>query len=131
MRPAWIIALAVAIFVAGCATQHHQNSTSTNPTPVVAHSKNSGWYLMQPPIGRDHVLDTKAKLHNWQVLAFFEHAPDCDAARERGLVAYPSFLPVSESMPLDSIAMSQRLAATTLCVSTDDRRINWIHIDLK
>jgi hypothetical protein len=131
MRPTWIIALAVAICVAGCATQRHQNSTSTNPTPVAAQSKNSGWYLMQPPLGRDNLPDTHAKLHNWQSLAYFERAPECDAAREQGLIAYPSFLPVSETTPLDSIAMSNRLAAMSLCVAADDRRINWIHIDLK
>lgn len=131
MRPTWIIALTVAIFVAGCATQHHQNSTSNDPTPVAAQNTNYGWYLMQPPVGPGNVPDTRAKLHNWQVLAFFEHGPDCDAAREQGLVAYPSLLPVSELTPLASIAMSQRLAATTLCVAADDRRINWIHIDLK
>ena len=131
MRPTWTIALAVPVFIAGCATQHHQNSTSPSPTPVVAQDKTSGWYLMQPPLGPGYAPDTNAKLHSWQVLAFFEHARECDAAREQGLIAYPSFLPVSESMPLDSIAMSQRLAATTLCVAADDRRINWIHIDLK
>jgi len=131
MKPTWIIALTVAILVAGCATQHHQNSTSNTPTPVAAQKNDPGWYLMQPPLGRDNVPDTKAKLHNWQSLAYFEHAADCDAARAQGLIAYPAFLPVSESMPLDSIAMSQRLAATTLCVAADDPRINWIHIDLK
>lgn len=131
MKPAWIIALAFAIFVARCAAQHHQNSTSTNSMPVAEQKNDPGWYLMQPPLGRDHLPDTKAKLHNWQPLAFFEHAAECDAARGQGLIAYPGSLPVAETTPLDSIAMSNRLALTSLCVAADDRRINWIHIDLK
>ena len=110
-----VVALAVAI--AGCAARNQH--------------VDRGWYLMQPPVGRGNIPRTGAKLADWQVLAFFERASDCDATREQGLAAYPSYLMVAENGSLDSVQMSQRLAASTLCVSTDDPRINWFHLKWK
>jgi hypothetical protein len=125
--------LALSIAVGGCASRQHSStsSTATHSTPsLAAQYKNSGWYLMQPPV-RHGNLDTGAKLADWQVLAFFDRASQCDAAREQGLSAYASYLPVSGSAGMDSVQMSQRLASSTLCVAANDPRINWFHIQWK
>jgi hypothetical protein len=108
------IALALAIAIAGCASRNQH--------------VDRGWYLMQPPVGRGNSPRTGAKLADWQVLAFFERPSECDAARQRGLAAYPSYLMVAEKQSLNSVQMSQRLAASTLCVSADDPRINWFRL---
>ncbi len=78
----------LSIMIGGCAAQHHpaSSSSATNPTPSVSEHKSSGWYLMQPPVHHGN-LDTAARLANWEVLAYFEHASQCDAARQKGLVA--------------------------------------------
>jgi hypothetical protein len=125
--------LALSVVIGGCAAQQHpaSNSAGTNPTSsVAAQYKNSGWYLMQPPVHHGNP-DTAAQLADWQVLAFFDRASQCDAAREQGLSAYASYLPVSGSAPMDSVQLSQRLASSTLCVPADDPRINWFHIQWK
>ncbi len=118
----------LSIMIGGCAAQHHpaSSSSATNPTPSVSEHKSSGWYLMQPPVHHGN-LDTAARLANWEVLAYFEHASQCDAARQKGLVAYGSYQPVSGSTAMDSVQLSQRLASSTLCVAADDPRINWFH----
>ncbi len=118
----------ISVTIGGCAAQHHpaSSSSATNPTPSVSEHKSSGWYLMQPPVHHRN-LDTAARLANWEVLAYFEHASQSDAARERGLSAYASYLPVSGSGAMDSVQLSQRLASSTLCVAADDPRINWFH----
>lgn len=85
---------------------------------------------MQPPILHGNV-DTRAKLEDWQGLAFFEHGAECDAARQRGLSAYGSYEQVSASTAMDSVQMSQRLASSSLCVDASDPRINWFHIKWK
>ncbi len=82
---------------------------------------------MQPPAHYGSV-DTHALLADWQSIAFFDRSAQCDTARERGLSAYGSNLPVSEAAMVDSVQLSQRLAASSLCVSADDPRINWFHI---
>jgi len=84
---------------------------------------------MQPPL-RDGNPETSAKLSDWQSIAFFGQSAECVAARARGLNAYPSYVPVSSAAP-DSIALSQRLASSSLCVAADDPRINWFHLEWK
>jgi hypothetical protein len=124
--------LVLSVATCGCATQHRPagSSPTTASTSSVAAQHNFGWYLMQPPLHHGDA-DTRAKLSEWQVVAFFEHASECDAARQQGLKAYPSYLLVSESRQRDSVQMSQRLAASTLCVGADDPRINWFYIKWK
>jgi hypothetical protein len=85
---------------------------------------------MQPPL-YDGNPNTAAQLANWQVLAFFDHASQCDEARAQGLAAYGSYLPASASTTTDSVQLSQRLASSTLCVNAKDPRINWFHIRWK
>ena len=126
--------LAVAVAIAGCASQQHSVISSSTTTPtrsVAAQNRSSGWYLMQPPIGHGNHVDNSAKLADWQALAFFDRASQCDAAREQGLSANDSYLPVSTSGAMDSVQMSQRLASSTLCVAADDPRINWFHFQWK
>jgi hypothetical protein len=125
--------LALSVAIGGCAAQRRPASSSTattSPPTVAAQQKNSGWYLMQPPVHHGN-LDTGAQLADWQVLAFFDRAAQCDAAREQGLSAYASYQPVSGSTTMDSVQMSQRLASSSLCVPADDPRINWFHIQWK
>jgi hypothetical protein len=125
--------MALAVAVGGCALQRHPASGSPAPTstsPVATQHQNSGWYLMQPAVRHGNP-DPKAKLEEWQVLAFFDRSAQCDEARQRGLKAYPSYVMVSESEPLDSVQMSQRLASSSLCVDASDPRINWFHIKWK
>jgi len=130
--------LALSVAVVGCATQHHSNdrandhaddrSTTTNSSSsTAAQHKNSGWYLMQPPL-RHGDPDTRARSEDWQPLAFFDRAAECDAARAQGLSAYASYVPVSASTAIDSVQLSQRLASSSLCVDAKDPRINWFHI---
>src|SRR5271166_5309349 len=100
-----IVSLALAMALAGCASQKHAISASANTSsPPTSHAQtaHSGWYLMQPPV-RHGNLNTGAQLADWQSLAFFDHARQCDAAREKGLSAYASYLPVSGSAPMDSV----------------------------
>lgn len=85
---------------------------------------------MQPPVRHGNV-DAAAKLEDWQVLAFFDRSAQCDEARQQGLKAYASYVMVSESLPPDSVQMSQRLASSSLCVDANDPRINWFHIKWK
>jgi len=133
MRSHRIVTLALAMALAGCASQKHAVTTPVNASsPSTSHAQTAhrGWYLMQPPVRHGNP-DTGAQLTNWQSLAFFDRASQCDAAREKSLAAYASYLPVSGSAPMDSVQMSQRLASSTLCVPTDDPRINWFHIQWK
>lgn len=130
MCPRRIVGLTLAMVIAGCASQKQSfgalvNSNASNSRAQSAHS---GWYLIQPPIGHGNLPNAGARLADWQVLAFFDRAAQCDEARQQGLKAYPSYVQVSESQPLDSVQMSQRLASSTLCVSADDPRINWFHL---
>ncbi len=90
----------------------------------------TGWYLMQPPV-RHGDPEPAAQLADWQVIAYFEHASECDAAREQGLSAYAAYVHVAATTSMDSVRMSQRLAASTVCVAADDPRINWFHIKWK
>ncbi len=127
-RLASILALTVAI--AGCAAHQHSVVSISAPNStksVAAQHQNSGWYLMQPPV-RHGDPNSHAQLADWQSIAFFDRASQCDAARERGLTAYGSDVPVSSTSTLDSVRLSQRLASSSLCVSADDPRINWFHI---
>lgn len=74
---------------------------------------------------------SRAQLADWQVIAFFERASECDAAREQGLSAYGLYIPVAATASTNSVTMSQRLATSTLCVAADDSRLNWFHIQWK
>jgi hypothetical protein len=125
--------LALLVAIAGCATHRHSIGSSaagSSSSPVAAQKTNSGWYLMQPPVRAGNP-DIGAKLADWQVLAFFAHSSQCDAARQQGLSAYSPYLPVSATGSTDSAQMSQHLASATLCVGADDPRINWFHIRSK
>jgi hypothetical protein len=124
--------LAASFAMAGCALRQQAVAVSSEPKPVasVAKHKSTGWYLMQPPMRRGET-ETNAPLANWQVLAFFDRASECDAAREQGLKAYSSYLPVAASGPINYVRTSQRLASSTRCVAADDPRINWFHIQWK
>jgi hypothetical protein len=133
MRSHRIVTLALAMAIVGCASQKHAVTAPVNAgSPPTSHAQTAhqGWYLMQPPV-RQGNLATGARLADWQVIAFFDRASQCDAAREQGLSAYASYLPVSGSAPMDSVQLSQRLASSTLCVAADDPRINWFHIQWK
>jgi hypothetical protein len=128
LRLASILTLSVAI--AGCASHQHSVANVSAPgsaTSTAARHQNSGWYLMQPPTHHGSV-DPHAQLADWQSIAFFDRGAQCDAARERGLSAYGSDVPVAEGSKMDSVELSQRLASSSLCVSADDPRINWFHI---
>jgi hypothetical protein len=124
--------LALAVAIAGCASQRNSNGASTaTPSPSsIAARHNSGWYLVQPPMRHGNP-DTGAKLADWRFLAFFDRASQCDAAREQGLSAYAAYVPASASTTMDSVQLSQRLALSTLCVAAKDPRINWFHIKWK
>src|SRR5579862_7889972 len=129
MRSYPIAALIALFAAAGCASQHPAKSASAAPSQAQAQHQPPGWYLMQPPL-RDGNPETSAKLSDWQSIAFFGQSAECDAARARGLNAYPSYVQVSGAAP-NSIALSQRLASSSLCVAADDPRINWFHLEWK
>jgi hypothetical protein len=127
-----LLAASIAV-AAGCASQRHSGGGSPSASPpsmAGSQPKNSGWYLMQPPIRRGNP-DTSAHLADWYVIAFFDQSAPCDAARARGLSAYSSYVQVSTSSAADSVQMSQRLASSSLCVPADDPRINWFHFQWK
>jgi len=127
-RLASILALSIALM--GCASHKPPVGAITNPTSPPrsqAQTAHSGWYLMQPPVHHGN-LDSNVRLADWQSIAFFDYASQCDAARERGLSAYSSSLRTSGSGTKDSVQLSQHLASSTLCVAADDPRINWFYI---
>jgi len=121
--------VAVAIVISGCASG---NLRPTGRTPAASTSAaasrdiNPGWYLMQPPM-REGNPDPRVRLADWQVLEFFNHTAQCDAARAQGLCAYTSQVQEADSAAMNSVQLSQRLAESTLCVAADDPRINWFH----
>jgi len=124
--------LAISFLSVGCAAQRRTavGSAAANPTRTVSVQQHDyGWYLMQPPIRQGNP-ETSAHLADWYVIAFFDHSAECDAARARGLSAYSSYVQVS-STASDTVQMSQHLASASLCVSTDDPRINWFHFHWK
>jgi hypothetical protein len=82
---------------------------------------------MQPPVHYGNP-DPTARLADWQSIAFFDRASQCDAAREHGLSAYGSDVPGGGASTIDSVQLSRRLASSSLCVSAADPRINWFHI---
>ena len=128
-----ILIIALSFAVAGCTAQHHSAGgppSANSPSNAAAAAKNSGWYLMQPPI-RHGDPDTAAQLADWQVIAFFDQSAQCDAARAQGLSAYSSYVQISSSGEADSVEMSRRLASSTLCIAGDDPRINWFHFRWK
>jgi len=106
----------LAIAMGGCASQQ------LSPPP--------GWYLMQPPM-RHGTPNRNAQLADWQSIAFFERARQCDAAREQGLRAYGGYEQVSSAAPMNPVQRSQSLAASSRCVFAGDPRINWFHIQWK
>ena len=126
------MSLALALTLAGCASQKPAvgfgaNADASRKTRVAAYS---GWYLMQPPVR--HGDPTPAvQLADWQVIEYFEHATECDGAREQSLSAYAAYVPVATTTSTDSVTMSQRLASSTVCVAANDPRINWFHIKWK
>ena len=127
MRFGRIVTLAFLIGLAGCASQSHRPALS--PENSHAEGKEHGWYLMQPPLHHGNP-DTSAQLADWYSIGFFDKSAQCDAARARGLSSYSSYVQVSSTAP-DTVGMSQRLAASTLCVAADDPRINWFHLNWK
>jgi hypothetical protein len=123
------IAMTIALLVlAGCASRQPSKSHGA-PPQVQAQHQPQGWYLMQAPL-RNGTPDTSAKLSDWQSIAYFARSTECDQARARGLIAYPSYVQVSGA-GTDSIEQSQRLASSSLCVADDDPRINWFHLEWK
>jgi hypothetical protein len=66
-------------------------------------------------------------LADWQVLEFFDRTTQCDAARAQGLAAYASRSEPVDGAATDSVQLSRRLAESTLCVASDDPRINWFN----
>ncbi len=85
---------------------------------------------MQPPV-QHGTPNRHAPLADWQSIAFFEHAAQCDAAREQGLSAYGGYLQVSSTAAMNSVQRSQTLASSSRCVFAGDPRINWFHIQWK
>lgn len=122
----WLVALA-AVF-AGCAPQQHSANTATpsgSAPSGVLQPEEFGWYLVQPPVNHGNA-DTAAKLYDWQELGYFEHAAECDKARQRGLTAYPSeqpYIQAINAMPMNSVKLSEQLASASLCVAATDPRL--------
>jgi hypothetical protein len=133
MKSYLIAILALSVAVAGCASQKHQASGSASanpPSTAGVQQENYGWYLMQPPIRHGNP-DSAAQLPDWQPIAYFEQSAQCDAARSRGLSAYSSYVEISTSSAPDSVQLSRSLASSSLCVPSDDPRINWFHFQWK
>ncbi len=110
------------VSLAGCATMPRPSGNT--PDPNLA---NSGWYLMQPPMSLDAAPSASPKLYDWQEVAYFEKASECDTARQWGLTAYPaelSNLPMSGRPAPNSIEVSGQLASATLCVAANDSRLD-------
>ena len=123
------IAMAIALLIlAGCGA-HQPGKSPGTPLRVQAQHHPDGWYLMQPPL-RKGIPVTSAKLSDWQSIAFFARSTECDQARSRGLIAYPSYVKVSKT-GTDSIEQNQQLASASLCVADNDPSINWFHLEWK
>jgi hypothetical protein len=122
--------VAFAITLAGCAYQPRvadKPATSSSIATPVSQLSSTGSYLIQPPLRRGNP-DPKARLADWQVLGYFDHPAQCDAARAQGLAAYGTDAPATTTSPsLDSVQESRRLASLTACIASNDPRINWFY----
>lgn len=133
MKSHLIMLIALPFLAAGCTALRLPAGDSAKDSPTVSadaqQHHDRGWYLMQPPLHHGKP-DTSAQLADWYSIGFFDKSAQCDAARARGLSAYPSYVQVS-SAARNTIEMSQRLATSSLCVPSDDPRINWFHLNWK
>jgi hypothetical protein len=112
----------VTLAITGCASQKLTGAGAT--TPVAVQQSNSGWYLMQAPMRLAAAPNTSAQLYDWQEIAYFERASECDAARQIGITAYPADLTNMSERAGNSIEVSRQLAVSSLCVAAKDPRLD-------
>jgi hypothetical protein len=79
---------------------------------------------MQPPRGPAAAPNPTTQLYDWQEIAYFERASQCDAARQFGLTAYPADLTNMSERAGNSIEASRQFAESSLCVADNDPRLD-------